>query len=455
MDIPINDGTLPDWNVRLGYPQSFNMFVGQSGALYYTPGYETLYAVENIRDFRFTNFGQGSYFTVTNTQVFSVSQGGVPTQIGTIRYSGLPVQIDENQKSQIAFADGSSAYVYDQNTGIFVELNEVDHNFALESPIAVVQLNSYMIFLDANGTWQISDPNNALFYNDGLQVIDAALGKAVGLAVLRNNLFILGSADMERWEPTVVTNTYLFPFQKDTNFRSGFGVISTNSIVPAIDKIYFLSSKFVPMVLTPQGLFDIPKPEQKYQQPPEGIAKLFGTYPDVTRCFGSFYSWFGNYFYHLTFPETNIAWVYNETSNRFSIGDDYFIAAAKEQMVIANAQGLSTLSNTPLYKHRSWRSRRCVLDKGQPATRSLWNGAELRLVQGYSQSREPEYVELSVSKDSEQFLNSVRAPIGLTGQRQNRITWNSNVAFQYEITFKADYYGTFPLTIEKFTANIK
>lgn len=449
VNVPLNSGSKPDWNTRLGYPRLFNMFVGESGSIYCTPAMRAIASINNISAIRFTAFETGSYIVATPTSILRVSLNGAISFIASIVASGQPIQMAENLRNQIGIADGRFGYVFDQAANTFTLLTEGAHNFAIANPISLVVLNSFMVWLGENGRWQPSNPNNALAYDPlAVKEIDSSLTSAKCISTLYNNLYIFGSTGIERWEATLQTNIYLFPFQKDNNFRRDFGALSTSCVVNAINKIYFLSSLYVPMALTPQGEVILPE-----QQAMTGFARIISQFPDKEKTMGSFYSFRGNFFFQMTFEQEGVAWVYNQNSNTIAEVDDLIVGTAypfKNETVIKR-DGVYELTLDQATKNREFRSDRVVSYKGQQNVRNLLNGIEIRIVQGFPQVIEPQFLDLSLSRDSQSWMNVVRIPMGETGRRNALSIWRSNVGFQYEITTKIQYYGSYNFVIEKET----
>lgn len=450
INVPINKGYLPNWNTRLGEPDLVNMFVGQRGDLYPNPGLSLLSTIINIRKIHFTPYKEGSYIVVTNNNLLRVSLTGNVSIISTIlNPSGLQVQIAENLQNQIAISDGKKGYVYDQNLEVFTTLGTAN-NFAITAPISVISLNSYIIFLGSDGVWQVSLPNQAVQYDpEGLQKIDSSLTMAKCLSTVDNNLFIFGLTGIERWIPTLNTNVYLFPFQKDTNYKKDFGAISSACVANGINKIYFLSSRFIPMSLDSQGMLELPQKEDV-----TGISKVISEYPEKELCLGSFYSFRGNYFFQITFEKKGISFIYNQNSNTLTRSDDLIISAAQDHEVVVKRNNVYTLSLETDYKKRTLITERLVLYKDQGNSRNILSGIEVRMVQGYSQTVEPQLLEFSLSLDSQSWLNVVRIPFGLTGERNHLAILKCSVSFPYEITVKIEYYGKYNFTIEKLTLDV-
>ena len=465
INIPINKGTIPDWNTRLGYSNLLNLFVGESGFLYSSPGLEAIPSSEgiqlsDIRQIHYTRFLGGTYIVITSTAVYRVlPSGGVVSQVGVIENSGLPVQVDENIDEQIGIVDGRSMYVYIQKTGVFEQLTEADNEFLVKKPISITILNNIAIVLDGETDgWYISSPNNMLDWPvlDFVPSIDSSLTKAVGLETLNNNLYIFGSTGIERWEPVYNTSPYLFPFAKDNNFRTDFGALSTNGIMrgatKSLSRIYFLSSQFVPMALTSQGISQLPDDKNM-----TGMAKIISEYEDVNTSFCCVVSVRGHYLVYFSFPSKNLSWVFCENSDAWAQFDEVIVSSLPTQEVLATKDNIFNALPTVIpdvTKHRRFQSERFTAYKGTAPYRGLISGIECRMVQGQRQSQTTQQLELTLSIDSESWLNTVTRPLPRVGKRNGIVVWQMNLA-AYEYTIRLDYYGDMDITIEKVIATIQ
>jgi hypothetical protein len=195
-------------------------------------------------------------------------------------------------------------------------------------------------------------------------------------------------------------------------------------------------------------------------KPSIGMARIISQYPDVSQCMTSFYSFRGNYFASFTFPSTEISWIFNQNSITWAQSDfnddednDLIIDAVQSEEVVLTSTGLAQLSLQPDNKKRTIIAPRLVNYKGQENFRNLANGFEIRMVQGFYQPTQPNYVELTFSIDSQSWLNTVRRQIGFTGQRNSIITWRTNLA-AYEYTPKVEFYGNYDFIIERMTMTI-
>jgi hypothetical protein len=263
---------------------------------------------------------------------------------------------------------------------------------------------------------------------------------------------VFGTTGIERWVPTSTNNLYLFPFAKDNSFRVDFGSISTNGAERGFGRIYFLSSKFVPMVITGRGT-------ESQEIGEEGMAKIISKYPDVKRVQSSFYAFADNFFFHLYFPQSQISWVYSEKSGKWFNGDDHITGAVERTNIVITDSGIFALTDDKTYavsKLREWQSERIKNYRGSNVNRELINSIELQMVQGFIQSSvdEPQQVRLKISLDSDSWLNTVPAPIGQTGNRNDLTIWRANIAAK-EYTLNMQYQGTYNFTIDRVTIVLK
>ena len=458
VDVPIDDGSNPQWETRLGYPKLFNMFIGEENKAYCSPGLLTInqdYEFKDVRALIKTTFDKGAYILVTDDNILKVKLDGDTTIIHRIRNTRLPVQMSENLQNQIGIVDGLNFYVIDQRSGNFVTVMGEDEGFTFKSPISITVLNSFAVVLDLNtGGWAISEPNQMKVFPplDNVSQISSSLTQASTLETLDDNLFIFGTTGIERWVPSSTNNQYLFPFSKDNNFRVDFGSISVNGAERGFGKIYFLSSKFIPMMITGRGTEsqDIGAP---------GMARVIASYPDADEAQGSFYTYEDNFFFCLYFPVSKISWIYCENSGKWSNGDDNITCAVPRTNVVANPEGLFELVHPEVSqtsKLREWQSRRMKTYKGTQSYRELLNSIEAQLIQGFIQSSEdePQELRLKISLDSQSWENSVTAYIGETGDRNDLTIWRCNIAAK-EYTLNIQYQGTYNFTIDRVAVILK
>jgi hypothetical protein len=453
--INITSGTSPDWNPQSNNPQIYNMFVGEDKKLHTMPGLKLIAALSGTLATWWTNYDGGNYIVVTELQLLRVSPTGAITNLASLSLSQFSVvEVTENLKFQLTITTGTDAYVFDQVTGILTDLGP-SQGFELGNPISCTTLNSFTTILDANGRWNISAPNDALTYRpEAVQTIDPTLVKALAVKAIDNNLFIFGTYGIERWNPNLNTNVFLFPLSKDQDFKNNFGAISTNSIASDINNIYFLSSRYIPMQLSGRtGAVPIAD---------TGIAKALSALKSVQNPLAnnirsSIYTYRSNYFFQLTFGLDNQTWVYCVNSKKWCNTDTLVLDSASIQETVLLADGLYELTTTPNYKLRRFVSDAAMLNKGNSPNRALLNGIELNIVAGEgvpSTTAPTEFVELYISIDRVTYSNALRIPLPAPGARTGRTRWPVNLAATF-ITVKIEYHGALDFTIEGIDAYIK
>jgi hypothetical protein len=450
IDIPINVGARPDWQVRLGYPVAYNLFVGVSGYLYSTPGKDKISTNapdQNARAIHKSKFGGGRIFVVTENSVIYIKDDGTYVNVGTIQNSGQCVEIDENIQNQIGIVDGKKMYVYDQRESGFITLGS-DNGFNISSPISICVLNGIAIIFDRiSNTWIISSVNNMTqFPVWNFPTLSSQCTQGISVKVMNNNLHILGTTGVERWVPQTSNSPFLFPFAKDNNYFVPYGPIKTCAVAVGKNEILFLSSNYTPTVLNSNGYQDLLKPA-------DGFSRIISQYEDVADCMTSYVLFRDHEFLYMTFPTTGISWVYNRTSQTMHQVDDIVIDSLKDYETIATPEGIFSLSLTPDKKHRRFQSEIIRFQKGSQPNRQLINTFELQLIQGLVQPTPDEVMELTLSLDGQSYTNTVTRPFGKTGERNAVMTWSMNIAAQ-QAMFRCDYYGSLDLTISKATCYI-
>lgn len=452
MLVPIDTGTVPNWNTQVENPELFNMFVTGDGQLTYTPGLELVYADANCRAMWQTPYDGGAFILVSDEEIIRVQKNGARKNLYGIINTGQTVDITENERGQVTVVDGENIYVIDQANLDTVTVLTASQGIDFKNPISCCMINSFTVIIDGNtGYWQISDANNATSYLDyatAVQVISASLFKAKAVRSINNSLYIIGLQGIERWEPALGTNIYLYPLQKDMLFKIDFGAISTASVVANVNTIYFLSNRYVPMMLTGQGFGELlPPVGDKNHGDESGIARELANYPDVEDVIGCFYSFRGNFFYQMTFTESQKTWVFCTNSKTFSNTDDYIIGSAFGSEYVILNDGLYSLSLTPAHKKRMWTGSDVEAYPGQQNFRNLVSGVEVRMTQGSFQDEDVGIMHFESSIDRRTFLSEIMVPMGGIGDFNARTICRMNLACQWYRP-RITYYGTYPLTIE-------
>ena len=449
MNVDITQGSSPAINTRVDNPRLHNMYVAKDGSINRLPSLKSLVQIDNILAIHETTYNGGSYIVATAGQLLRVDSIGGVNPLSTIKTAQEVVRIAENQQNEVTIVTGANAYVYQQKTSKITTLSATQ-GFDLINPVDVKVLETITIIIGGQDKkWVASSPNNALLYGeDDVVVTDESMGNLVGCAELDNNLFVFGMTGIQRWLPALERTQYDFPFRQDTSYRSEFGCISTGSIVGRIDEIYYLASNFTVRSLSLSGDGIVSN---------DGMPVIISEYEEVSFSRGSVLYYQGQYFYQLTFLKSATAWVFNQSSRKWSESDDLIIDSSSGVSFNENA----VVTTDDVYLLTSVHTKKALILQTpvmlQPGSteniRSTLSGVRVNLIQGLSQEVSPQKIELAISKDNLRFSNHVTRTLGRVGETQQTVTWRMNITAQ-QFTFEIRYYGDMNLTIRSMTANI-
>lgn len=447
--IATNLGSMPAINTRTNNPRLLNMYVAKDNNNYCLPSLDLLASIENILAVHETSYNGGSYIVATQNSLLRVDAVGSINHLAPINTVNETVRIDENQQNEVIIVTGANAYVYQQKINLITTLGSSE-GFDLVNPVDVCVLATITVIIGGTDKkWVASTANNALVYNDSdIFITDESMGNLTGCATMNNNLFVFGTGGIQRWLPSIERTVYDFPFREDTNFRGEFGAISTGSIVDETDEIYYLANNFTIRVLSPQGDNSIS---------PDGMPLIFSEFlnPEFSRSSMLYYE--GQYFYQITFPDSEESWVYNEDSGKWSESTDLVIDATSgvefNQTAVVTAAGLNLLTSVQTSKERVLQSAINEIPTSTDNQRMVCSSVRLDMVQGLSQTNTQKVIELAVSKDNLRFGNYVTRDIGRVGNTQQTMTWRMNISAR-QFSFKIRYYGDFNVIFKRMVANI-
>lgn len=436
MLVPINKGSSPAVVSQVNNPRLINMYVDTDG-LYRLPYLDVFSLIPDCLFVFSTAFEGGSRIVVTKSQALRLFNDGSTQLIGEVNVIGNNIRADENPDAQITITTGGGAYVIDQKKSTFTKLGKTQ-GFDILNPIGVVVLNTFTVIVGgADKKWIISSPNNALQYNtNDIRLTDAALGNLTGIQELKNNLFIFGENSSQRWIPSTERTSYDFPFSIDPSFRTAYGCVSPASLISTGENIYFLGNNNIVQSLSEQGLVEITD---------AGIGKKMSAEKDINFSSGAYFYYNNHYFYCLTF--NNISWVYCEQTKKWSESTSLINSADEE--IVTTISGVFTLSD--VFKQNTFLELTTEVLYPQNISsyeRTALNAVNLNITQGIESIPEPQYIDLSISRDNVNFSNDVRRRIAPTGKRECVNIWKMNLAAnQFTIRFRYD--GKLNLVFEK------
>ncbi len=342
---------------KMNSEMTMNMFVADDFLIPYA-GYEVKVPQEAIGS---SGFGRCIFHSVKYNKLFHMvgneifvyiyntetkelelqNRSGPIASIGT---SGF-VWVDENNhvatdgtppktyhSTQVAFVTNNKIVLYREKEGGTPDW-KADTVLTDLSPLSIVFHNTR--FLVANGhlqnnTWRLSANNNGESFPTGFQFEGGFQSKIGNIkAVVRfpsksGLIFVLGDTGAEAWFDTGGKS---FPYQRNNQFNSDYGCLSSNTIAFTDQYVVWLGAneKSGPVVLFSEG-----GPPQKIST--DGLDYLLGNlkHPEDSQAF--IFRQDGHVFYHINFYTDNCSFFYDFNTGRFynacNEDMDYFEASS-------------------------------------------------------------------------------------------------------------------------------
>ncbi|RJO60814.1 MAG: hypothetical protein C4542_08170 [Dehalococcoidia bacterium] len=217
---------------------------------------------------------------------------------------------------QIMICDGTdkSAYIYDTDTELFTVLNELDYDF--QGGGSVAALDGYFLSHQVDGdriynsevseglSWDAADDSRAWVKTSDIQRIYAHdqllwIFKQDGAEVFYN------SGEAGDTQPT---------FQRMSGGAINIGTIASWSVASIKDKLFWLGSDKTVQMATGQSLRTVSTPQLSYQ------IEAMATVSDAV---GYGYTEEGHDFYVLSFPSTDVTYVYDSSMDEWHERESY------------------------------------------------------------------------------------------------------------------------------------
>ena len=427
--IDIKNGTAPSVDPQVNNPRLRNAFVNPKGDIQLLPNIVQEFELNNIRAIFKSTFNDRS-IVVTQREVFYI-QGEALIKVGEIISTTNAVRISENTQNQVTIVNGAGAWVFAQRTGGFSRLNATNNGFTLTNPVDVTVLNTITIIVGKDDDqWIISEPDNALFYDeDSIQTIDNSMGKLTGCEDLNNNLFIFGETGVQRWIPSIERTTTDAPFSQDPTYRDDYGCLSTGSLITDNNQLFYLSQNGEIRMMTPQGRSTVST---------DGIEQIIANYTDASNSFGSYYFHKGFYLYQLSFPDEGNAFVYCPWSKKWSESDEIWLGFDGKVILFNGVYELTT-SFEGNYKTVVIQSGYFRPEPQKMYERTILGSILLEATQGKGTNPIEQICFLQLSKDNIVYGNRVRRKLSKVGDRLFQFRWYmsySNNGFSVRFTLE-------------------
>jgi len=332
--------------------RTFNMFITSDGTgeeewLANFPGYSAILdLIGTGAEGRgvFHSVRGGFLLAVVSGDVYLINQvDAVPTLLGTISSSTGEVYFDENLSSQIAFVDGSLAYIYNYASApSAISAAVYDSHGSDFQPNYVTYQNTYFIFgnaltTNAGSNWVVyeADTGSGAYNLKWVQTLALQTKPDFAKAVLRipgkgNNVLVFGTTVAEIWSNVGGQLVY----QRNSTINIDYGAASVATIAANDDVVAWLgiNEKSSPALMVSQG-----GAAQRIST--DGLDHLLETVQHPSSSTAVLYRQGGHVFYILSFfhEDDNFSIMYDFTTKRiYDITDWDFTAFPARQIVYFN-----------------------------------------------------------------------------------------------------------------------
>lgn len=274
-------------------------------ALYPTPGLDPL--IESFPEAEVRGFhvvpGGDTMLAVVGGQLYSIDTNWTPTLIGALATSVGQVSITDN--GQAAYlTDGPNRYYYVYSTGTFAMVSGTDGPFTGADVCDVV--DNFIIYNNpGTSQWGCTDVSSV---DSGALNLGQKIGypdDIIALAVDHRQVLLLGEKYSERWTDV---GTFPFPFAVIPGSSLQHGLEARFSLARFGEGMVFLSkdSRGNSTVVMWGAALPAPQRISTY-----AIENAIQGYSDAADAIGYTYTQSGHEFYVLTFPTSDVTWVYD------------------------------------------------------------------------------------------------------------------------------------------------
>ena len=254
-----------------------------------------------------------AYFVVGNT-FYEINSAGTATSRGTINTTSGRVSLAHNgvrpsANQQIMIVDGTDGYIYNNATSTLSQISDTD----FVSSDSVVYIDGYFIFAQNGGSdrfWLTEQYDGTSILGTDFATAEGSPDAIQSLIADNRELFIFGEDTLEVWYNSGDTDN---TFQR---FQGGFkqhGCVAKDSPARFDNSVIWLSRN-------DRGDGQISMLGEGYQPRVVSSVELnyqISTYSNIESAFGYSYQHEGHEFYVLTFPTSNVCWVYDASTQEW------------------------------------------------------------------------------------------------------------------------------------------
>ena len=241
-----------------------------------------------------------NFYVVSGNEVYKVpSLTGTPVKIGDVSGTG-PVSIADNGV-QLFFACNPASYVYNDVTGVFVQITDVDFPGA----VTVQYLDGYFIFNEPNSQrlWATSLLDGTMIAPLDFASAEGSPDGVVAVAVDHRELWVFGTDTVEVWYDAALIDFPLAPIQGALN---EIGCAAAFSIAKLDNALFWLGADARGFGIVYQN-----KGYSGVRVSTHAIEYAIQQYTTISDAVAYTYQQEGHAFYVLNFPSANATWVYD------------------------------------------------------------------------------------------------------------------------------------------------
>lgn len=250
----------------------------------------------------------GRIFFVAGRYLYEVNGVGTATNRGFVGADSQPASMATNGHgaNQLMIVSAGLGWIFDLTANTLTQIT--DEGFPA-NVVQVVFLAGYFIVMQAGTSkFFLSDLENGLSW-DAANVGQTTYSSdtLTAMAVLKGQLWLIGSQRTEVWQNVGSTASASFPLSPILGAFSEYGTNAPWSLVEASDRLWMLgqSAKGNTLILSTEGLF-FNKEVSNY-----AVSYSLSQVPSLSEAVAFSYQEAGHSFYKITFPTTGPTWVYD------------------------------------------------------------------------------------------------------------------------------------------------
>jgi len=392
----------------------------------------------------------GACYVVIGNTFYQISTLGATTSLGTLNTFTGRVSMSDNGV-QVMIVDGLYGYIYNVNTGIFVQITDVDFP---ANPTTVTYLSTrFIISLQASSRFYVSAINDGLSW-DALMFANAETNPDPIIAVWASNgqLILQGSVSTEYWGDSGALD---FPFTLITGTATEWGLAATWSVAKYDNSIACLTKNRMGQVMVAKIAGYLP---QKISTP--DLDNIINGYATVSDASAYTYMLGGHAMYVINFPSAGATWLYDGLTTMWSKLKSFGIARHRAEFgfsfnnktIVADyAMGvLYELTDTAKTDNGQQIEAEIISENiGSPDLDRLTIDkfrVDIQVGQGSLAVPNPQ-IGLSVSRDNGKTYGAeMLRDIGPIGNYRNTVDWNM-LGTARDVVFKLRVSDPFDFTL--------